>query len=355
MANELTVTKEEIARYVHAAVEMETAVFTIEKMIDKCESEQKNIQDNAKTEHDKCFAKANQLSNQIADARKRLKSTWNAPDFKLDWGEYWKHFFITVASVWFPVLLITLWTIEGLGYMLVHHSLMESSYMPLFVFYFVVLYIISIIYIPLLIQKHEHHDFIKRLINEDHRSRICAQESLSKLLPEYKTACEAMQQAELHCDKAYIEADILANQIQTLSAKQLILSDQLNKFYHIGVIPPDYRTMKCAIMLDWIFRNDLADTMRDAIMIYEERDFHNTVVGGMKAFEQCLNSVNSNVEMMRQDLCTIFEGIAAGQAKLQKATEELMNETRMSRYATEQVAESAKNLEWHERRRQGWG
>ena len=97
-----------------------------------------------------------------------------------------------------------------------------------------------------------------------------------------------------------------------------------------------------------IFRNDMLKGMNNL------QSMLGTLTLGIMEVSEKLSSIDSNVKMMSQDLYTFSERIAHNQAKQQKATAELLEETKMSRYATEQLAESAKNLEYFERRRNGW-
>ena len=43
--------------------------------------------------------------------------------------------------------------------------------------------------------------------------------------------------------------------------------------YDMNIIPPDYRDLVYLFGFYKIFRNNLADTMREAVLLYEERDY----------------------------------------------------------------------------------
>ena len=171
---------------------------------------------------------------------------------------------------------------------------------------------------------------------------------------------------ELQCVEA--QAGILGNQIADLRSKRMAIKNNLNNLYAMNVIKSRYQNIECELIMDELFRDGRVDNMREAMDKCDERIFRNDMLKGMNNLQSMLgtltlgimevseklSSIDSNVKMMSQDLYTFSERIAQNQAKQQKATVELLEETKMSRYATEQLAESAKNLEYFERRRNGW-
>ena len=74
--------------------------------------------------------------------------------------------------------------------------------------------------------------------------------------------------------------------------------------------------LDCVIMLDSIFRNNLADNARDAILLYDERVFRGEIIQGvakiyemlgnlaysMKAIEVCLVEIRDSVKTMCDEL-----------------------------------------------------
>lgn len=349
MANELTITKEQTAKFVHDAVEMETAVFTLDRAIAECEKKkEENLQS----------ARNNLQSAQANHARCKEKVD-NPPKME----ENSKSSIATIGAGGLGCLgtIVLFSTIYNPIYAWI------NSFLNLHIFSLIISVVITllILFIPYTIL------VVVGVIIDDKRDKPLKdayQAELAKLAREEKQAKMYVNNREIDLRKALSQASLLTTQISDLRTKRNQVQSTLSRFYDLGVIPPDYRYMDCAIMLDQIFRNDLADTMRDAIKIYEERVFRGEVIkgmdricsmlgnlsAGMMAIEQRLSFIDSNVKMMSQDLYNFSERIAQGQAKQQKATEDLLKETEMSRYAAERVAESAKNLEWHERRRQGW-
>ncbi len=136
----------------------------------------------------------------------------------------------------------------------------------------------------------------------------------------------------------------IEKQAKEVHTKANELKQIRNTFYSVDVIPPDYRTMDCVYVLDQIFRNDLADTMRQAISIYEERAFRGDVIRGMGMIlskldslqgtmgylVNDLNSVKENVSFMSQDVYRMAEAQS-------KHNEKMLENSKATRYAAETV------------------
>lgn len=342
MANELTVTKDQAARFVHDAVEMETAIFTVDRAIEACEKQRQQIVQDAQQELNSAEDEVKNLPN-IDEYYRKAKSSAYTNDFSLlAFGGVFLGVWIgcvVIASVIIQLLLSSPDTFSAHGTAI---SLSGAACG------LVIAIIVAII----------------KTSSADKQAEEWAQAACNGQKYTAKRAKDRLSAAKHNYSVAKSKAALIGSQINDLRNKRSQIQSTLSHFYGLNIIPPDYRYMDCAIMLDQIFRNDLADTMRDAIKIYEERVFRGEVIKGMDkicrmlgqlsvgmaVIGQRINAIDSNVKMMSQDLYNFSAKIEAGQ----KANAELLNETKMSRYAAEQVAESAKNLEWHERRRQGW-
>jgi len=166
-------------------------------------------------------------------------------------------------------------------------------------------------------------------------------------------------------EKAYIQSQFYANQAAEMRKLLEQLYRQRDKFYSVGIVPPDYRTMDCAYAFDQIFRNDLADNMREAVKIYEERVFRGEIIRGVRSLEAFMGNVSSllttlqadmssiktQVGLMNKDIVRIYEqqerqntamidDMKRNYAAIESRNRELFKETQMSRYALESIRES---------------
>jgi hypothetical protein len=78
------------------------------------------------------------------------------------------------------------------------------------------------------------------------------------------------------------KASVLYAQAQTCRKKSDEIKEVLQKFYtHTNVIPVDYRSLDHVMIFSHVFRNDLADTMREAVNYYETCVFRDKVIRGI--------------------------------------------------------------------------
>lgn len=199
----------------------------------------------------------------------------------------------------------------------------------------------------------------------------------------YKNAIQRLREKEAALAAIQKErkahAALLDRQIAALQPHIVTLFNQKYELYDLNIIPPDYRTLDCVLMLHQIFRNGLKDNMAEAILLYEERVFRQEVIRGidkiyemlgalnasMRAVEERLIDVRQEVQMMGNDLCGRLDHMAAQAEKTaqnqemwmdsqERWQEDLLSETRASRYAAEAVQNSNYKYEWYmEQHRQG--
>ena len=324
-----SVEKRTIAQFVHDAVEMETAIYTLKKTRDKCVCENSTALSNSK----------NALREAESDLR-RSESELSRHDVKYHYyfdGEYIGVIFgrgilasIVVALIFYFVgIKITIgWTIT------------LSVILGL---------IISAITV------------LPEIISENKSLKSLHDNEIAEFEQQLKEARQKADYARIQYDNAEKKDSINKYQINEMKKVQVSIEENLKRLYEYGIIPPDYRYMDCVIILDQIFRNDLADTMREAIKIYEERVFRGSVIRGMdkicsmlgqlssdmSAISLKLDMINNNVAHMSGDLERFNQRIASESAKNRAATEELIKETQLGRYTNEKLLESNKRLEYY--------
>ena len=176
---------------------------------------------------------------------------------------------------------------------------------------------------------------------------------------------EAMKIEKIKSEQAVAlaetKAQYLQAQAESLEKQADIIAANKIKLYQLSIVPPDYRTLDCVIMLNSIFKNDLADTMREAILLYDERVFRGEVLQGiqkiydmlgklassMRAIESCLLDIRRDVA----DMTAEMRGIASEMHESRRYQEKAADEARATRYAMESVQRSTELLEWYERKK----
>ncbi len=358
MANDV-VQKKTIAQFVHDAVEMEAAIYTLDEMEKECIKKKKQIIDNAACELQKSKNELYEKEKNLSDSQDRLIASRS---------EHQKN------------LLAKLFTSIVTFFFVLFYALIPSA-----VFYFVVgivIYVINynggsidsftvlkVLCVIELIALAIFSVFSNILTDKENTEQIKkVDEECKQASREVANSKTKVRISKDNYNRTQHHVSVIELQIEDIRFKRKQIQDNLSNFYNYGIIPPDYRTFDCVMMLDQIFRNDLADTMRDAIKIYEERVFRGSVIRGMdkicsmlgqlssemSAISLRLDMINSSVTQMGDDLLKTSQRLMNNQRELidesiknRAATEELINETKLGRYATEKLLESNKLRDYY--------
>ena len=344
MANELTVTKEHTARFVHDALEMETAVFTLGRAIEDCESKKKQVLEEAQKKVDEAKAQVDRAESiyQQAQNEKRWLELEEEHIFPLGFpsSDSFGSFVVLLGIAALIALFIgILQSTTDFFYN------PEGSIIAFLVAGGLIAFILFISYCCGLIDK------------DNHKAEIFKQtQIISKCFDDLKAPQSAHALTLTEYSQAQLAAEALDAQIATLKENREAIRNTLTDFYALNVIKPKYRNIECAIIMNELYENDRVDTMREAMDKCEERIYRNTVIAmgqniqsmlgkmtvALVEISDKLDSINSNVKIMSQDLYTFSERIAQGQ-------KEQLRESQLTRYAAEQTAASASYLEWHQR------
>ena len=249
------------------------------------------------------------------------------------------------------------------------------------------------------LQKQQEYD---QYINQENNIKYCqnqyelAQKNLSETKKVYeinraeretaKTKQEAAKAKWKSSEDAYDKAlrtrlDMEKKIAEFIAPKIAEMERKKNQLYSLNIVPPDYRTLDCIIEFDQMYRNDLVDTMRQAVMIYEERVFRGELIRGidkiynmlgqlnatMGNIENVLYSVQNEVSKMSNDLEKMLDSIdriessnsqfVAANKKMAEANkkfqDDMIAESRAARYATEALRDTTDRCEWY-MNRQYW-
>ena len=153
-------------------------------------------------------------------------------------------------------------------------------------------------------EANEYHEKKKRF--ESDEQKYITLESVKKQYNEFQSE---LQTAIAEQPVKHMQADLLQQQAEEFTKKANEIANKKNQLYAFNIIPPDYRTMDTAIMLNSIFRNDLADTMREAILIYDERVFRGDVLRGIHQIYQMLGRLASSMREIEDRLISIQSSV----------------------------------------------
>ena len=172
-------------------------------------------------------------------------------------------------------------------------------------------------------------------------------------------------------EKSKIESEAIKKQAQTID-QQIKINEQnitkigllIQKMHELDIIPPDYRTVDCIITLDHIFNNDLADTVRDAVLLYKDWVYHELIIIGIEKIYEMLGNLSASMQYMQRTLESIDQSVSAMsddmtrliglQKESNRTQEQILQESQATRSATESIRQSNEKYEWYvEQHRQG--
>ncbi len=174
-------------------------------------------------------------------------------------------------------------------------------------------------------------------LNTNNRKYLIAKNNYKKSEQELAEAQKKMEQNQIYVQKLCAHADQLDKDIAEIEKS-------LQHNYALNVIPPDYRRLECLLWIDYAFRNDQVDTMRQATLQCDKWTRHgeqmqvlNELARQFRSIGDLLESMNTNISMMNQDLFRIAE-----------AQEKQLSETQSARYAMESVEQGVDRLAFYE-------
>ena len=279
----------------------------------------------------------------------------------------------------------------------------EKGALLCFIYAAIVSLLISIVFTIIKTIIEKHYFIISKSSN---RKKL---NELEKQLEGYKDAeaKEALKRKN-RLDEIHNEIEQISNQISELNMrenneqsalqqivnKQISLiegnietvSTQINEFYSMNLIPPDYRSLECVIAFNQMFRNDLVDNMREAALLYEERVFRGEMIKGLDNIYKAINtlggmmsetiSVLRNIESNTNRMCdelidissnlvrmnvnvtghlsTISSNLSSGLDSIADSQRDIASELEYSRYANEAIRTNSDRIIWYtEQHRQG--
>ena len=380
---ENALTKSTLASYVHDMKELEIKAYTLKKLRSKCsqfllqtskhaEDLKKEAQDDENLEKQKLYAtrheheKATQQLNKALQNRKTKPQEIRKPQSN--------RFFDKCSRIYSFLFVVLGLAFFSLMTSLIKYPVPKSSFLGGLISIVLLLlsaavsgYIVHLIKTPYRKYLDKHHTYDQYvqelseyeqqedLIEQCHEQYVASQrklENAEKQYDEVKKECESDQKKVEEYKLEHIKKITAFSEF--VSQHLLAVEGKIEQLYALNIVPPDYQTLDCLIEFDQMFRNDLVDTMRQAVMIYEERVFRGELIRGidniynmlgnlcstMHNIETTLRGIKNEVSIMSSDIYKIA-------TSAEKFQDDMLSESRAARYATEAVQTSTKRCEWY--------
>ena len=187
-------------------------------------------------------------------------------------------------------------------------------------------------------------------------------------IPECETRIKDAELYLIECEENLkkVEKQVLTieKQIEMNEGNSARIGVLIRQMHELHVIPEDYHNTDCIIALDHIFRNDLADTVRDAVLMYKEWVFQGKVIEGLENIYSMLGNLSATMQYMQRTLDSIDRNVSAMadnmdtmidlQKENNRTQEQILRESECTRHAAEAIRTSSERCEWYaEQHRQG--
>lgn len=315
--------KQNLVDFVHAVADMELRLYTLQKERKKCLEMAENAE--------KRYARSNDLESKVHDVDSKIESNQWAVSGEKKW-------------IWFYVLV-------GLGLGLI--GLIVGGYIGAFVEGFSGFleefggsqstspswlgeaFLIGGGLIGLLVGiiigfKNLFVDKIKAK-----KELQAAQEKREEIVREHEKAI-APYVAEVEKWKK-----INAVRIPEIAKAEEEIQNCIEKCFSLGVIKPAYRNPVCVLMLDEIFQNDKADTMREAMILCDAQLRHVEVTHKLDQITYALETISRSFSYIADMMDTVTDNVIDINENIRKIKD---TDSRIS-YAVESVKKSADNVE----------
>ena len=349
--------KSDVAAYVHDMKELELKQFTLKKLQSQCNEERYRTENNSnqtiknatdwceKAKEDFQTAKHNldeATKSRIPkpkDANQTLKKPQKPEEPRKPWGPIpWKYIYLLFIPFTIPFGIIII--IFNIRYKKKYREYQEKylKYQKRYQEYQTE-YLKYEQYLSWEKQEKTIEDFSKPY-NYCHTRYIEAQKNFIDAEKYSKAAQEKIKKL----DRISL---FLAQKISDIENRKLSL-------YDLNIVPPDYRRLDCLIEFDQMYRNDLVDTMREAVKIYEERVFRGELLTGIDNIYNMLGNLTSamhNIESalysVRNEVVRMGDDINQIASSGKKFQDDMISESQAARYATEALYQTQERCEWY--------
>ncbi len=318
------VKKENMVKLVHDVADMEVRAFTMREAAKGCREAAEKKENEAK----RLVGSANVKVERLESERKtRLQDKSKVDSFA-------KHFkdSITGWGIFGGFILQTIiWEVPG-G-ILSSSIFTENGGFDLTMYLFVVAVIeLALMIIWLSVKKNSHKkdfEYASKKLKESENALVEAKKSLSK--------------AETDLDEAVIVASELCKRADELDSAADMIGEKLKVCYSLGIIQHSYQNLVCVVVIDAIFINDKADTMREAMLLCDTELRHYELMNKLDDIYHSLRALAMSMKRMGE----ILNSIDAGVSRIGDEVVSMAKSQDRIAYATESIKRSADNADFY--------
>ena len=319
-------TKANMTKFVHDVADMEVRAFTLRKTAKKCRAEAKKKTDEMTDAHQRCLDQRNRLKQAHMDAQKAVDAcTLKAyRKKKRTVGRFFAHLAIHYFGGG-----VTVGTMSGVTFMILGLS---EGILPFLAVLFSLPYLTAFYTICYCISKAQHRGYLATL-----------KQACDRALSKYQESELALENAERDLADAAKQEKEVGLMADRLDQDADTITESLKQCYELGVVMPSYRNLVSVVILDDIFTNDKADTMREANLLCDTEIRHAELVGKLDEVVHALKTLAASIQSMSHVLSAINTNVSLISQDVYR-----MSETQEEiKYAAESIKKSADNADFY--------
>ena len=340
------VSKSEMVRFVHDVKELEVKALTLEDTAKECRKEVQRINEDHKKKKNKVEQELNSRKNDLNSLSQERKQ-------KMASLKFWRDLLIggiiaiipglILAAIVFSILVE--WMPMGLDNF--YYSNYDGNYLlytnPKGAFYHdvrsivypLVVGIVCVITIGIVFfcKETKKKKLEKMLSDKEKQTR----NRFLKIKDEWE--CVLREEVEANTQIARLE-----DYIKKLECASVEIRNHLAWLYSINIIPPRYQRFDCVSIIDDLFLNDQADSMRDATLLCDERIHWGNVEDSLRELVQTVYCVRVAMESIARDVSMMSQDVF----RIAETQSEMLSEAKSTRYAAEATQQAAERTAFYE-------
>jgi hypothetical protein len=325
--------KKNIAGFVHSVTDMEMRVFTLNEAAKACREE-------AHKKENEVISKINNKKYELTKCERAYKEKVNSRNEVNSFRKYCRYRRSVGRIIGFLFMhyflgaLFTAPFAMGVSFMI--EDATGSNGNPLttviLVFVGIAIYFTAFTLIWALVKTKNY----KKELRYRERNVLTAEE-------EVKKAQKAIYDAEQELENQKNDNLTLYNKAEELDFAASKIRENLKQCYELDIIPPSYRKFVCLIIINDIFVNDKADTMREAILLCDSEIRHGQLINKLDDIYHSLETLATNI----QSIVDVVSGISNNIKKISYDISNMSNYQERIAYATESIQQSADNADFY--------
>ena len=324
--------KKNIAGFVHSVTDMEMRVFTLNEVAKACREE-------AHKKENEVISKINNKKYELTKCERAYKEKVNSRNEVDSFRKYCRYRRSVGRIIGFLFMHYFLGAFFSISLAMYTTMIIQkdigaewNSLTTMLVFVGIAIYLTAFTLIWALVKTKNY----KKELRYREQNVLTAEE-------EVKKAQKAIYDAEQELENQKNDSLTLYNKAEELDFAASKIRENLKQCYELDIIPPSYRKLVCLIIINDIFVNDKADTMREAILLCDSEIRHGQLINKLDDIYHSLETLATNI----QSIVDIVSGISNNIKKISYDICNMSNYQERIAYATESIQQSADNADFY--------